>query len=479
MMTARQTSHRILMICYLFPPVAGSGVPAVQRAVRFLRGFAGTNWEPVVVTINPDYYEPYLPIEPKFLEAVPVAVRVERTGRVRIFRQLFNRINALRKSLVRKRSITSAATDTPLSRPGAVEKHTSMAGRLRGALEHAVRIPDPHIGWLPHAFWRGRVVISRQSVDCIYATGFPWSALVAAALLKRVTRVPLVLDFRDPWTTNPFGANIPSWRKKIEARLERFVVSSADLVIANTQALCDEFRRRYGATAPPRFETIYNMLDGATSIAPARGGSCAGKVRLVHAGFLYGQRDPRKFLEAVAAWRRACPDDQRGLLEVVFVGSAELPYSFHGLVADLGIDDMTTLLGAMPHQECMELLTDASGLLLLQPGTMTQLPSKVFEYVSLGKPIVAVADRGSETYQFAAQRLQTFVAAADDVSEIANMLTDFVGSVMSGFQPDTERWSTLLREFTVSVTMARFVALLDDLVAPRAAVGAARSEKPL
>ena len=181
----------------------------------------------------------------------------------------------------------------------------------------------------------------------------------------------------------------------------------------------------------------------------------------------------------MAAWRRNCPDDQRGILELVFVGSADLPYSLHGLVADLGIDDMTTLMESMPHRACMDLMADASGLLLLQPGTMTQLPSKVFEYVSLGKPIVTVADRGSETYQFAAQRLQTFVAAADDVSEISNMLTNFVGSVMSGFEPDTARWSMLLREFTMPVTMSRVVGLLDDLVAPGAAVGPARSEEAL
>src|SRR5262249_40031171 len=153
-----------------------------------------------------------------------------------------------------------------------------------------------------------------------------------------------------------------------------FVVNSADVVIANTQALCEEFRRRYGVSAPPRFETVYNMLDSASSIAPVHGGIRAERVRLGPAGVLYRQRDPRKFLEGVAAWRRGCPDDQRGLLELVFVGSAELPYSLHDLVAALGLDDMTTLLGAMPHQKCMELLTDASGLLLLQPGTMTQLP---------------------------------------------------------------------------------------------------------
>jgi glycosyltransferase involved in cell wall biosynthesis len=466
------------MICYLFPPVAGSGVPAVKRALKFLQGFVDRNWEPVVLTIDPEYYEPYLPLDPKFLDAVPVDVKVERTGRVRMFRRLVDGINACRKWFRGTRSLTSGATDTPGSQTVVVEKRTNMAGRLRDALGHAVRTPDPHIGWLPHAFWRGRAVIRQQSIDCIYATGFPWSSLVVAAMLKRVTGTPLVVDFRDPWATNP-SASIPAWRKKVEERLERFVVNSADVVIANTQALCDEFRQRYGATARPRFETVYNMLDDATSIAPAHGGLRAGRARLVHAGFLYGNRDPHTFLEAVAAWRRNCPDDQRGILELVFVGSADLPYSLHGLVADLGIDDMTTLMESMPHRACMDLMADASGLLLLQPGTMTQLPSKVFEYVSLGKPIVTVADRGSETYQFAAQRLQTFVAAADDVSEISNMLTNFVGSVMSGFEPDTARWSMLLREFTMPVTMSRVVGLLDDLVAPGAAVGPARSEEAL
>jgi Glycosyltransferase Family 4 len=458
------------MICYLFPPLGGMAVPAVQRVVKFVRGMAGSHWDPVILTLRVDLYEPYLEREEKYLREIPASAEVVRTGRVMLLKTIISAIQRLRG---RGPSPHTSTAETPSPRtpqapappPPAADSKSALQ-RFKDALTGAVQTPDPFMGWLPVAFLEGRRTIRQRRIACIYATGSPWTSLLVGALLKKSTGLPLVLDFRDPWTTNPYRMHFHPARRWIEGRLETFVVNSADAVIANTRGLRDEFRARYPRLPSERFDVIYNCVENERPlprIALRAGG--AEPVRLAHAGFLYGPRDPLLLLRAMAKRRqRESPGGARDLI-LDLIGPIDVSYPIADKLAELGLTDLVHVHGPVPHAMCQDMLVASSALLLLQPGTMTQLPSKLFEYVSHGKPILTLAMPGSETYTFAAEQLGSLVADCDDEEAIVRTLDELIAQVRAGQGPDIDRWEAAMAQFRPHTITSRLLHTFDTVTA--------------
>jgi hypothetical protein len=88
----------------------------------------------------------------------------------------------------------------------------------------------------------------------------------------------------------------------------------------------------------------------------------------------------------------------RETLKVLFVGNVELPYNLANYVKDLGLSDVVSLYPQISYQESLGYLQKASAALLLQPGTKTQVPSKLFDYIGAAKPVLAISPRGGATY---------------------------------------------------------------------------------
>src|SRR5262245_8315041 len=76
-------------------------------------------------------------------------------------------------------------------------------------------------------------------------------------------------------------------------------------------------------------------------------------VRLMHSGFLYGLRDPKKFLVALSQ----VLEEENGLRQRValdLVGTIELPYSLDGLLDQLNLREITHVPGHVSHDRCIE-----------------------------------------------------------------------------------------------------------------------------
>ena len=197
---------------------------------------------------------------------------------------------------------------------------------LKDSVTSLFDIPDGEIGWFLPAVMAGIRAVKQEGIDAIYATGKPWTAHLIGTALRICTGKPLVVDFRDPWLTNPFRDGSSPFRNRLEAYLERKVVEKADLVVTNTVALRDEFFQRFPQCSRDKFIALPNGFDPDDFAGVIPNGT-KRKERLVitHTGFLYGRRDPRCFLEALELLL-ANERVDRNKIEVVFVGSVELSY---------------------------------------------------------------------------------------------------------------------------------------------------------
>jgi glycosyltransferase involved in cell wall biosynthesis len=200
--------------------------------------------------------------------------------------------------------------------------------------------------------------------------------------------------------------------------MERKVVESADVVVTNTQALRDEFMTRFPNQSVDKFVVLLNGFDPDDGQVVSNRRMDSEIFTITHTGFLYGKRDPRLFLEAIASLIRTQRVDPRKF-QVKLVGTVDLPYDLVGYLKTRGLNDVVRLIEQVPYQESLHHLANSDALLLLQPGTKTQVPSKLFEYIALGKPILAISPPEGATARLVEENFLGTVADGENVSEIA------------------------------------------------------------
>ncbi len=427
-------SKSVLIVAYHFPPAAGQGLPGTQRAVKLTRYLPQFGWTPIVLTVKEASYPYYIERDPQSLEVLPKSLIVSRTG-----------ITSILESVLKLKTIASRKLKSAVSSSAAAGHRRKVSPRIRSSdgeargrlqaikdfITDMFQIPDEVAGWIIPATFRGRSLIKRNGIDAIIATGRPWSSLVIGSLLSQLTGVPLVADFRDPWMTNPFRARHSRFKNFMDARLERFVVQKSELVIANTDRLRQEFVDRYPVMTSEQFVCIPNGFDPQEikqSLAGHAVSHSDDVFTLVHAGFLYGKRDPAVLIDAV----RMLIDAEKmspGSLRVILVGPRELPYSLREYIAAKGLTESIEIVDAVPFLESLRLVADSSVALLLQPDTMTQVPSKLFENIGMGKMTIAIADRGSATEKLFAEYDLGFFADAGCTQTVAEAIHAAYNSV--------------------------------------------------
>ncbi|HJV66226.1 MAG TPA: glycosyltransferase [Geomonas sp.] len=385
-------NDRLLMVSYYYPPAGGPGLPGAQRAVKFVRYLK--NHTVSVLTVAAEEYPPSVTCN--FDRALPV--RDEQIYRTRCY-DLFE---LLLKTRVWLRSLSpggaaAGAAPAPPAAPAAAGSgergRRSLAQWLKDLAYDLCYSPDGASGWILPAFLCGCRIARKERPRAIFASGMPWSALVIAWLLHLATRIPFVADFRDPWIGNPFHASKGRALDALGRWLERRVVSSAALVSANTDQLRDEFLQRYPELDPAKFVVLGNGFDPddfAQLSSPGQPEEFRQRLVMAHAGQFYGRRDPAPVLAAVEllVQQGRCRADDFLFLQM---GAVQLPYDFkerYGRLIELGV---LQDLGQLPFQKCLNELLKADLLLLIQPGTKTQVPSKLYDYLCLERSILTIS----------------------------------------------------------------------------------------
>jgi glycosyltransferase involved in cell wall biosynthesis len=269
---------------------------------------------------------------------------------------------------------------------------------IRGRHLTAMAVPDRFVSWLPFGVARGLRVIRASGIRAIYSTSPPPTAHLIALALTRASGLPWVADFRDPWIEDGLYPAPGSLRFRLESRLERAVVRKASRLVATTAYLRGDFLARYPDLPGDRVRVIHNGYDEADFAdlaAPVK----TERFDILHAGLVTREfRDPAPLLEAVAALMAEgrLPMNR---VRVAFLGGGEFLDSpgFVDTVRRLGLGAVVTVLPRVPNHEALRRLRQASCLLLMQASddTRSLIPAKAFEYLRVGRPILALTLGGA------------------------------------------------------------------------------------
>ena len=343
--------HRVLMLAYYFPPLGGGGV---QRTLKHVKYLAPEGFDAIVVTSDGRGFPLRDPLMATEIPPGTVVLRA-RTIPVQLIRWKL-------EGLLRKVGLPTW--------PASV-----------------VGWPDEMVGWLPGALFQALRGVRRYRPDVLYTTSSPVTAHVVGMIVQRITGLPWVADFRDPWTRHPHAARQFAVVARASEVLERSVMSRIDKAV-----IVDESVELLGVESlDPRVAIIRNGVD-PEDLAGTTRARRPSHFRLSYVGSLYGSRDGAAVFSALRGLvRRGVLD--KSAFELRLVGDAKLPPNF----APGGLS--VTQTGYVDHGQALEEMMSASALLLYLPPITRGSSGKLFEYLASGRPVLCVARRDNLAYR--------------------------------------------------------------------------------
>ncbi len=239
--------------------------------------------------------------------------------------------------------------------------------------------------------------MATQKASAVLSTFPPLSTHLAALALKRVYGIKWIADFRDPLSGDPSPR---SKDRSLRRFMEWSIFRYADVVIANTQAAAEMFRRLYPKQAN-KVQVIWNGFDPEDRLESLPLPS--GRRVLLQAGDIYSFRHPGRFLLAL---ERLKVQDAPALKELVvqLFGDVDRPWDGIGDAAVARLLEHSWVechSRRIPQEEARRRTAQAHYLLLcdcIGAEAGVQVPMKLFDYIRIGRPILAITNRGSSVH---------------------------------------------------------------------------------
>jgi len=268
----------VLMIAFHYPPFSGGS--GVHRTLKFSRYLPQFGWRPIILTAHARAYSQTGSHQ---LQEIPSDVLVKR----------------------------AFALDT--------SRHLS----FRGSYVKVLALPDRWVTWLAGAVPLGLYLIKKYKPLAIWSTYPIATAHIIGFVLKKMTGLPWVADFRDSMTEENYPRDHVT--RQYYQWIERKTLSLSTRSIFTAPSTREMYLSRYSWLKSESCLVIPNGYDeqdfqnfDADNVEST---SIHYPLRLVHAGVVYPEeRNPRPFFEALAKLKVEGLVNS-GMLRIEFRGS--------------------------------------------------------------------------------------------------------------------------------------------------------------
>lgn len=370
---------KVLIITYYWPPSGGAGV---QRWLKFAKYLPEFGWQPVVLTVDPEFAS-----YPQRDESLSSEVGPDCLVYTTKSFELYN----LYKLISRKKEVPYGGF--------ANESKESLFQKVSKFMRGNFLLPDPRKGWNKYALKKAIELIRKFDIDTVVTTSPPHSTqLIGLALKKRFKTIRWVADLRDPWTDiyyyNQFKHTAIAL--KIDRNYEREVVENADLLISVSEDVKRIFANKSAQPIAEKAGVIPNGFDsedfGVGELPQEK------KNVITYTGTISEAYDVDCLL--VALQQLSVEWNEKLLIR--FVG--KIPSTIASRFRETGFE--VELVGYVDHPKSIEYLFRSDLLLLVIPKVPNNkgiLTGKFFEYLAAQKPVLAIGPVDGDLAQIIAE----------------------------------------------------------------------------
>ncbi len=339
-----QIMKKVLIITYYWPPSGGAGV---QRWLKFAKYLPEFGWQPVILTVDPEYAS-YPQRDESLFSEVDSNCLVYTTKSF----ELYN----LYKWVSGKKEVPYGGFANE-SKEGLLQKASKF---LRGNF----LLPDPRKGWNKYALKRAEELIRQYNIDTVVTTSPPHSTQLIGLKLKQKFNIRWIADLRDPWTDIYYYNQFKhmALALKVDKGYERKVIENADRLVTVSEDVKRIFTEKSNLQIAAKTAVIPNGFD-EEDFRITEVQAETHKV-ITYTGTISEAYDVDAFLEALS-----------------------------GLNENLKSNILIRFVGKVPPSVAQKFRNTADLLLLVIPKVKNNqgiLTGKFFEYLASQKPLLAI-----------------------------------------------------------------------------------------
>ena len=291
-------------------------------------------------------------------------------------------------------------------------------------------------------------LVRRHGIDAVITSSPPGSVNLLGAAVKRATGVRWVADLRDSLISHPHrrqNVRGERWVAELVARRADAIVCVAPAAVEEMEALSPR--------GPVELIDHGADFDDFEGLEYRRG----DRFRITHTGTIFGRRDPKPFLHALAR--------QDADVVARFIG--DFREADKATIASLGLAERVELVPYLPRREALARQRDSEALLLLVPDGAGRgrfvVTTKIFEYLAAGRPILAAVPEDGAAAALLRETGAGVVAPSSDVDAIAKALGGLVERWRAGALDSIVLEPAVRESLSRRVRVERFAELLRSL----------------
>ncbi len=361
---------KVLIITYYWPPAGG---PGVQRWLKFVKYLPDYNINPIVfIPENPNY-----PIVDSSLEKeVSKDVLIVKRPIKEPYKWASFISNKASKSI--SKGIISE------------EKEQTLLEKVMLFVRGNFFVPDARVGWVKPSVAFLSDYIKKENIQTIITTGPPHSVHLIGFHLKQKLGVKWLADFRDPWTTIGYHKQLrlTTASKIRHKKFEKQVLNTANQILVTSFITKKEFEQ---ITTKP-IAVITNGFDNEVDVDIA----LDSKFTVSHIGSLLSKRNPEILWQALQDLVTENTDFANHFqLNIVGFASQQVLDT----IKKYNLSSYVNNEGYISHFKAIQFQKKSQVLLLIEidsEDTKCIIPGKVFEYMTSGRPIIAIGPKDSD-----------------------------------------------------------------------------------
>ncbi|MBT4334020.1 MAG: glycosyltransferase [Candidatus Cloacimonetes bacterium] len=377
---------KLLLIAYFYPPLGG---PGVQRPSKLVKHLHKQDVSTDVITVNDIVFHS---TDNKLLKE-DKAHKIIRTTSLDLM--------SILKKISKPKTNKAVYFSTP-------EKYKKIIRNIFPI--------DDKIGWLPFVINAGKKLIKSNDYDAIMATMGPYTSGVAAYKLAKANKLPLIVDYRDHWTLNPYITFFSKFHKSYAVKWEKRILQYASVITVVSKTMKNDLISEFGEQIENKIEVIYNGWDADDFSNFVIHNN--KKITIKYIGNFYGHRSLKYFIDALELLhsQNKLTDD----LVIQFTGNYYAETIDH--ITRSKVSHLIKVNPQIEHKDAIKSLMNCDALLLFIASYKGHgvLTGKLFEYLRSGKEILAMVPPKGEAAEVLKQNDHNLICEMENVESIAN-----------------------------------------------------------
>ena len=302
--------------------------------------------------------------------------------------------------------------------------------RFLQVIQGVILFKFPLVGlrWAHLAYRESKRLIKEKKIEILITRSPNDIGHILGLRLKKEFKITWFANWNDPsdaiWPP-PYDMKMPFWEKIISNRFASKVMACADLITFPSEMLFLHFTRFFNIDNSKVHIVPHIMLEPNQVIHSTDN---TGDLHLMHSGNLSKERDPAILLEAIQKFNML----GKGKIFLDILGVVSLDTL--NLINNLQITEYINVRKPLPYSEAMKLMANYDVLVIIEARMERGifLPSKISDYVQLGKPIFSISPERGEIAGIFEKFGGGIIADNNSIDDIFNKLTHLMQLKLDG-----------------------------------------------